>query len=259
MFRYFLEVRYLGARYAGFQIQQNAKSIQGELERVLAILFRGAVELTGSSRTDAGVHARQNYFHFDSPALLNPGLVYNINAMLPQDLAVISLKQVNARAHCRFDAIARSYQYRVYTFKDPFEFETGYYFPYSLDFDRLQKAAGYFLGRHDFKTFSKRNTQVKTFLCNVQESEWQRAGNSYIYKVRSTRFLRGMVRGLVGTMLLIGRGKLELDQLSSILASGDPGRADFSVPGKGLTLERVDYPESVFDIRATNAGLSERE
>lgn len=241
MNRYFLEVCYLGTHYSGFQVQQNANSIQSEIEKALKIFLRRSVQLTGSSRTDSGVHALQNFFHFDFPEVLQQSMVYNLNSLLPADISVIRLHNVNEHAHCRFDAIAREYVYTVYRFKNPFLTDRGYYYPYSLNFDTLNHAASVLLGEHDFSSFSKRNTQVKTYICNISISQWQLSEDVWQYRVRANRFLRGMVRGLVGTMLQVGRGKMQIDALSQALEARDSSLVDFSVPGKGLMLHRVVY------------------
>jgi tRNA pseudouridine38-40 synthase len=246
MSRYFIEVSYKGAAYAGFQVQENARTVQGEVEKALEIFYRRRVELTGSSRTDAGVHARQNYFHLDFEGEIDERNVYNINALLPADIAVRSVRQVRAGAHCRFDALWREYEYRVYMKKDPFIADMAYYFPYRVDLERMKEAAGVVREYRDFGAFSKRRTQVKTFICEVMESEWREEEEMMTYRVRANRFLRGMVRGLVGTMLQVGRGKISVVQFREILERGDAGEVDFSVPGYGLCLMEVGYEEGYF-------------
>lgn len=247
MHRYFIEVTYKGAGFAGFQVQENAVTIQSEIERAMQLLFGKAFKLTGSSRTDAGVHARQNFFHFDSEETIDERRVYNLNAILSPQIAVRSLRMVHPSAHCRFDAIARRYSYRVYQVKDPFINDIGFFYPFKLDVQSMQEAARSVLGRHDFTTFSKRNTQVNNFVCDIVESEWSGESESLFYHVKGNRFLRGMVRGLVGTMLQVGRGKLSAKGFRSALAAKDCSKADFSVPGKGLTLIEVTYPDGYFE------------
>lgn len=242
--RYFLEVAYKGGNYSGFQIQDNAHSIQEEVEKALAIFFRQRLALTGSSRTDAGVHALQNFFHFDYDGLIHGKNIYNINAILPADIVVKGIYPVGPEAHCRFDAISREYRYYVYQEKDPFLDDRGYYFPYTLDRGNMEAAAALVLGHYDFTAFAKRNTQVKTFLCTIQDSGWEVEKGCLVYRVKANRFLRGMVRGLVGTMLQVGRGKLSVVRFGEILQSGDNRHADFSAPGQGLFLFRVNYPVS---------------
>jgi tRNA pseudouridine38-40 synthase len=248
MSRYFLEVCYKGTGYAGFQIQQNAVTIQSEVEQALGIFFRKPVMLTGSSRTDTGVHALQNFFHFDLEAEVDAGCVYNLNALLPEQIAVNSLIKVPDRAHCRFDAIARQYRYVVYRRKDPFLTDRAYYFPYVLDPGLMQEAAEMVRGYTDFSSFAKRNSQVKTFQCSLYESGWTGLDGRMEYTVRGNRFLRGMVKGLVGTMLQVGRKKIGLEEFRSIIESGDSSRVDFSIPGYGLWLEKVEYAEGYFAL-----------
>lgn len=248
MNRYFLEVSYKGTNYAGFQVQENATTIQYEVEKVLAIYFRHPVSLTGSSRTDTGVHARQNYFHFDIPAIIPQKVVYNLNAMLPPDIAVNRLVLVKEGAHCRFDAIAREYEYFIYQSKAPFLNDRAYFFPYTLDLRAMQQSAGIIMEYTDFTSFSKRNSQVKTHNCTILHSEWvERESGLTVYRVKANRFLRGMVRGLVGTMLQVGRGKLNLEGFRRVIEARDCSEADFSVPGHGLFLLKVEYPEGYFE------------
>jgi tRNA pseudouridine38-40 synthase len=245
--RYFLEVTYKGTNYSGFQIQDNAGSIQEEVEKALAILFRKKFELTGSSRTDTGVHALQNFFHLDSEELIDPKALYNINALLPGDIALRNLLPVVPGAHCRFDAISREYRYSLYREKNPFLADRAWFYPYTLDREKLSRAAELVGQQKDFTAFSKRNTQVKTFLCSIQESGWKEENDCLVYRVVANRFLRGMVRGLVGTMLQVGRGRISLSQFGEILQSKDNRQTDFSAPGHGLFLFRVNFPVSTFE------------
>ena len=246
MNRYFLEVSYLGTRYAGFQVQKNANSIQSEVEKALGILFRRTLSLTGSSRTDAGVHALQNYFHFDIELNVNVDMVYNMNALLPGDISVTGLKLVAPDHHCRFDAIARRYTYHIYRFKNPFLEDRAYYYPYTLDLNMLQEAAKVLFSYRDYKAFSKRRTQVHTHDCNILESEWSLQERQVIYNIQGNRFLRGMVRGLVGTMLHVGRGKMTLQEFKRVIEQKNSSLVDFSVPAKGLFLTEVIYPTNYF-------------
>lgn len=241
--RYFIEVSYKGTNYSGFQKQQNANSVQTELEKALEIFYRQKFELTGSSRTDAGVHALQNYFHFDSESEVYDGS-YNLNAILPADIVARRIFPVADDAHCRFDAIGRQYHYYVYQDKNPFLQGRAYYVPYPVNMELLNAAATVIKNHTDFTSFSKRNTQVKTFDCVIQQSEWVQEGECLIYKVQANRFLRGMVKGLVGTMLLVGKKKISLEEFSSIITAKDCTKADFSVSSDGLFLVNVIYPES---------------
>jgi tRNA pseudouridine38-40 synthase len=251
MMRYFLEVAYKGTNYSGFQVQENAVTVQSEIERALEIFYRYRFKLTGSSRTDSGVHALQNFFHFDCEEILQPKGIYNINSILPEDIVVKSIRQMGAREngelpHARFHATSREYKYFILQGKDPFRKETTYYYPYKVEFDALQQAAREVMEHSDFTSFSKRNTQVKTFSCSIIESEWRIDENTLIYHVRSNRFLRGMVRALVGTMLQVGRKKISLEQFREIINARDCSKADFSAPAQGLFLVSVGYPENFF-------------
>lgn len=238
--RYFIEVAYKGGAYSGFQIQQNANSVQAEIEKALQVFYRVPFSLTGSSRTDAGVHALQNFFHFDSEQGVQDAS-YQLNAILPDDIVVKRITEVEATAHCRFDAIAREYRYYLYHAKDPFIQDRAYYYPYTLDMDRMNEAARVVREYNDFSSFSKRNTQVKSFLCSIAASEWERTDGQLVYTVRANRFLRGMVKGLVGTMLQVGRGKLSLAGFKTVIESKDSSLADFSVPSHGLFLVSVQF------------------
>lgn len=239
--RYFLELSYKGTAYSGFQVQENAHTIQGEVQKALQTLFRTPFELTGSSRTDAGVHARQNFFHFDTDIEIHKRSLYNLNALVPEDIGIKALYPVPDTAHCRFDAISREYNYFIYREKDPFLLDRAWMYPYPVDMDILQQSARILGEYEDFTSFSKRNTQVKTFLCTIEKSEWRREGPVLVYRVKANRFLRGMVRGLVGTMLKAGRGQISLEDLRAVIEAKDCSRADFSTPPQGLFLNRVFY------------------
>ncbi len=243
MLRYFLEIAYKGTAFSGFQTQENAITVQSEIEKAFGILQRKPVVLTGSSRTDAGVHALQNYFHFDFEEQVHPQFVYKMNAILPADIVIRRLIPVSGEAHARFDAVTREYRYFIYRRKDPFLADRAFYFPYQLDMGRMQAAAALLKEYNDFTSFSKRNTQVKTFICRLDESVWEQEGDCLVYRVRGNRFLRGMVRALTATMLKAGRGKISLDEFRAIIEARDCTRASFAVPAHGLFLVAVNYPE----------------
>jgi tRNA pseudouridine38-40 synthase len=241
--RYFLELSYKGTAYHGFQIQDNAPTIQAAVEQALKVLLKESIDLTGSSRTDAGVHALQNFFHFDSELQLEQKQVYNLNAILPPDIAIQSIKQVDPNAHCRFDAIGREYHYFIYTEKNPFLQERAWHYPYAMDLDLLNKAATVLHHYTDYTSFAKRNTQVYTHQCTIQAANWERiTPNQLKFTVSANRFLRGMVRGLVGTMVKVGRGIISVEDFELILAAKDASKADFSTPAQGLFLAKVIFP-----------------
>jgi tRNA pseudouridine38-40 synthase len=245
--RYFLEVSYKGTQYSGFQSQKNANTIQSETEKAFKIFLKKEIHLTGSSRTDAGVHALQNYFHFDADDELSPQLLYNLNAILPGDIALKNLYKVKNGAHCRFDAVTREYKYFIYQKKNPFLADGAFYFPYALDLTLMQNAATIIKEYSDFTSFSKRNTQVKSFLCDIKESEWSIEGECIVYKVKANRFLRGMVKGLTATMLKVGRHKMSIDVFRSIVEAKDCTLANFSAPAHGLFLVGVTFPGTYFN------------
>lgn len=246
MIRYFLEIAYLGTEYAGFQIQPNAITIQSEIERAFNVFFRKPVSLTGSSRTDTGVHAMQNYFHFDWEEAINPSVVYNLNALLPGSIVIRNLISMPAEAHSRFDAISREYRYYIALRKDPFLQDRSYFYPFTLDMEKLQQAAAVVRNFEDFTSFSKKGSQAKTMQCRILQSEWGEEKGCLVYKVEANRFLRGMVRGLTGTMLQVGRGKLTVGEFEDLIRLKDATRADFSVPGKGLFLQKVNFRSDYF-------------
>jgi tRNA pseudouridine38-40 synthase len=245
--RFLLEVSYVGEGFSGFQRQENAITIQSAFEHALAIYFRQSLELTGSSRTDAGVHAAQNFFHVDVEDIMIGEMLeamYGVNAILPEGIVWKGVKAIDESFHARFDAKFREYEYTVYQRKDPFLLGRGYYFPFKLEEEMMIRAAKYLEKERDYRVFSKKHTQVKHFVCDIQESEWLIDGHVWRYRVRGNRFLRGMVRGLVGTMLRVGRGKIsEADWVDILEGGGADGRVDFSAPAMGLKLLRVGYVE----------------
>jgi tRNA pseudouridine38-40 synthase len=242
MARYFLEMMYMGGSFSGFQIQPNGITVQSETEKALATMMRRPIALTGSSRTDAGVHALQNYFHFDFDGELPTTFLYNVNALLPSQIAVRSVRKMHSEAHCRFEAVSREYAYHIHFQKDPFKYGRAWYYPYTLDHEALTRAAAILMEYEDFTSFSKRNTQVKTFNCKILRSSWSLEEQELVYRIRANRFLRGMVRGLVGTMLQVGRGKLDEAGLRAVFESKDCTQANFTTPAHGLFLVRVRYP-----------------
>jgi tRNA pseudouridine38-40 synthase len=245
MQRYFLEVAYKGTQYSGFQIQENANTIQAEIEKAFQTIHRRTVSLTGSSRTDAGVHALQNFFHFDEEQLLHPQFLYKLNAILPADIVVKNLYPVKESAHSRFDATSRAYEYRINRTKNPFLQETALFYPYKLDIELLHITAAWIKEQINFFAFSKTNTQVKNFICTIYRSEWVEEGDLLMYRIEGNRFLRGMVRLLTASQLKVARGKLELEAFKQLFEG--VAKCGYSVPATGLFLEKVQYPIGVLE------------
>jgi tRNA pseudouridine38-40 synthase len=243
MKRYFLELCYDGASFGGFQIQNNVDTIQGAVQAALKTLYRADIELTGASRTDAGVHALQNFFHFDTDTAITQKQVYNLNAILPNTIVIKAIYEVPATAHCRFDATTRSYIYKLHTQKDPFLEGRSWYYPFPIDFNLLNQATQTLLNFTHYESFSKKNTSVNTFECSVSKALWQVEGTNLYFHIDSNRFLRGMIRGLVGTLLQVGRGQITVEEWMDIVASNNEQRVDFSTPAYGLYLSAIQYPD----------------
>ncbi len=247
MARFFIELSYKGTNYHGWQIQKNATGVQQLLNKALSLKIGSDTETVGSGRTDKGVHALQQFAHFDAEKNINEEqLAFQLNRVLPNDIVIKNIYEVNSDAHARYDAIARSYQYKINLIKDPFLINTSYYRRGDLDLKRMNQAAGLLMGTQDFESFSKVKTDVNHFVCTISKSEWTQKGDRIYYNVTADRFLRGMVRTLVGTMLDIGTGKLSLEELKMITASLDRKKAGRAVPAHGLFLTEVKYPSDIF-------------
>lgn len=244
--RYFVEVSYKGTAFRGFQIQDNGITVQGEINRALSIIFKEEIQTTTSSRTDAGVHARQNFLHFDVVQEFSGRLIYNLNAIIHDDILIRSIYLVPESAHARFDATSRQYSYRIINEKNPFKKEFAYFYPFPLDIERMNEAAIALLSTSDFSSFAKRHSDVNNFNCNLSVAHWNQTDDGQlIFKVQSNRFLRGMVRALVGTQLLVGRKKISLNDFQAIILARDCTHSDFSAPAHGLFLEKVNYPDEL--------------
>jgi tRNA pseudouridine38-40 synthase len=246
--RYFLQLSYKGSRYSGWQIQANAPTVQAELNRCLSLLFREEISTTGSGRTDAGVHATCQVVHFDLSTSLDdlPRVLYKLNAMLPADIAVSRLRPVADDAHARFDAVRRAYQYRIVRAKDPFLCHDAYYHPPAQDLNAIRSACEILKQHTDFEAFSRVKTEVNHFHCHIFEAQWEPTETGYVFYVVANRFLRGMVRAVVGTLLDIGEGRMAAETLEDILESRDRRQAGRAVPPEGLYLCEVSYPEHIY-------------
>ena len=246
--RYFLEVMYDGTFFHGSQVQGEIATVQLELNKALSTLMRRQVETFGASRTDEGVHALCNVYHFDTEEDPHPQLHYKLNAILP---AAVSISRIfrckEPLINSRFDAVSRSYRYRIYRQKQPFYNKRALYYPFKIDRTVLDNTAAILKEYQDFETFSKRNTQSYTFRCTFFESRWEEHGDQLHYVVKANRFLRGMVRGLVGTQLQVARGRMSVEEFRNIIEAKDCTLADFSVAGHGLYLEAIEYPEGTLE------------
>lgn len=247
--RYFICISFSGTNYSGWQIQSNARTIQAVLIEKLSLILREPVELTGAGRTDAGVHASCFCAHFNSANLdLNElgKATYRLNAILPNDIAVHTIRPVTPDAHARFSAISRTYQYHLHSKKDPFLQSTSYYYQRTLKFEQMEMACGLLMEYNDFKAFSKNNTDVKTYICHIYKAEWQFDQDKAVFIITADRFLRNMVRAIVGTMLELGKGNMNLNDFKEIILSRDRSRAGQSMPPQGLFLSDIKYPENIF-------------
>lgn len=242
--RYFIELAYKGTEFSGFQTQSNANTVQAEVEKAFQTLHRQPVSLTGSSRTDAGVHALQNYFHFDFDAEIHSQFIYKMNAILPASIVIKSFHRMSDNAHSRFDATSREYTYRIHRFKNPFKTETSYFYPYKLNYGLMQEGSEIVLSQTNFFAFCKTNTQVKNFNCAIIKSDWTFQEDELSYNIEGNRFLRGMVRLLTASLLKLGRGQLTLKQFQSLFENQD--KCGYSIPARGLFLKKVNYHRNYF-------------
>ncbi|MBC2845518.1 tRNA pseudouridine(38-40) synthase TruA [Winogradskyella flava] len=244
--RFFIKLAYNGKAYHGWQNQPNAISVQEVLEKALCAILRNEVSIIGAGRTDAGVHASQMFAHFDcNDAFDSEHLVYKLNSFLPKDIAIFDIFEVNNEAHARFDALSRTYHYKISTSKNVFDYDFAYQVQLPLDVHAMNEACNILLEYKDFQCFSKSNTDVKTYYCDIKEAFWTEDPNQLLFTITANRFLRNMVRAVVGTMVNVGLGKLRPTELHNIIASKDRGNAGFSVPAHGLYLVNVEYPENI--------------
>ena len=248
MQRYFIYLAYDGTAYHGWQIQPNGASVQECLMKALSTLLRREVEVTGAGRTDAGVHASLMVAHFDSEQPLDTAFMTDkLNRLLPPDISVYRLRAVKPDAHARFDATARMYKYYVTTAKVPFDRQYRCRLFQRPDFDRMNEAARPLFDYTDFTSFSKLHTDVKTNNCRIMHAEWTQLDEvTWVFTIRADRFLRNMVRAIVGTLLEVGRGKLSVEGFCRVIEQKDRCRAGTSVPGNALFLVDVAYPEELF-------------
>jgi tRNA pseudouridine38-40 synthase len=244
--RYFLEIAYKGTNYHGWQVQKNAHSVQQELNQCLQRLFQKDIETVGSGRTDTGVHAEQQFVHLDLDKELTENHIFKLNCLLPWDIAINSFVKVKPDASARFDAISRSYEYRISRIKDPFMREQTCYFGKDLNIEKMQRAAQILYKYQDYQSFSKVHTSVDHFLCTILNAEWVEKKNLLTFKIEANRFLRGMVRTIVGTLMEVGMERMTVKEFEEIIQKKDRKVAGRSVPAEGLFLTKIKYPKSIF-------------
>lgn len=244
--RYFVQFSYNGKAYHGWQGQPNAITVQQVLQESLSTLIKKEVALVGAGRTDAGVHAKQMFAHFDVESSFDEeDVVYRMNAFLPDDIAVQKLFSVPDGAHARFDALERTYEYLVVQQKNPFYTDSAHYVKMPLAIEKMNEAAALLLQYEDFECFSKSNTDVRTFLCDIKKAQWTKNEEVLVFTIRANRFLRNMVRAIVGTLLDVGLGKRTLQDVKAVINSKDRSKAGASVPAKGLYLTKINYPNTI--------------
>ena len=241
--RYFVTFSYDGARYHGWQIQPNGDSVQARLQEALSTLLRQEIGVTGAGRTDAGVHARMMVAHFDCDSELDcPQLAYKLNRLLPYDIAVEKVEPVGDEMHARFSATSRTYHYYIHTVKAPFQRAYSCELHYPLDFAKMNEAGQLLMGYDDFGAFCKAGADVKTTLCRVTEARWiQTSPSTWYFRITANRFLRNMVRAVVGTMIDVGRGRLSLDEFCKVIEGKRRTEAGESMPANALFLENITY------------------
>lgn len=241
--RYFIEFAYNGKEFHGFQVQPDVISVQETLDKALSLLFKQPIQIVGAGRTDSGVHAKQMYAHFDCDLEIDSDYwVSKFNSYLGKNIVVYRFIPVHEDAHTRFDATSRTYEYYIHTFKDVFQNEGSWYYFNKLNVDLMNEACKILFEFEDFECFSKTNTDVNTFLCDISEAHWKINGNQLVFTITANRFLRNMVRAIVGTLINVGIGKITLNDFRTIIESKDRGKAGFSVPAHGLYLVKVKYP-----------------
>jgi len=247
MNRYLIWLSFEGSAYCGWQAQPGVATVQQTVNHALSTLLKTPIEVIGAGRTDTGVHARCFAAHFDVPSdasvFQEAGLVYKLNRFLPPSIAISKIEAVRPDFHARYSALSRTYQYQIHTRKDPFLEQSSWFIDRPLQLEALKAATEMLKNHHDFQCFSKTNTDVKSFLCTVYEAQWLINGHKIVFEIRANRFLRNMVRAIVGTLIEIALGKKEVHDLERIILSQDRKQAGYSAPGYGLYLTQIEYPE----------------
>ena len=246
--RYFLQLAYKGTKYHGWQVQPNALTVQAVLEDRLTLVLQKKVKISGSSRTDAGVHAHQQWAHVDLTVAMDVAkLRHQLNVVLPPDITILGIYPVVAEAHARFSALARTYQYRILTHKNAFLYETAYTLPAKLNIDAMNQAAAILLHKTDFTSLSKIGSAVHHHQCSIMEAQWvNTAHDQLIFYIQANRFLRGMVRSIVSNLIQVGLGKTSIASWAALIDAKDRSLGASLVPACGLTLSKVTYPQHIF-------------
>lgn len=244
--RYFVQLQYNGANYHGWQKQPDAITVQEKLDQGLSKLLNQPIESVGSGRTDKGVHAKAQIAHFDTNKLIPENFAFRLNAVLPFDIVIDKVVQVQDEAHARFDAESRAYQYYLSYKNDPFLHGLFYKYTKQLDFDLMNEACKVLFKHKDFESFSKVHTDVKTFNCDIFEAYWKKENQQYVFYIKANRFLRNMVRAIVGTLLEVGTRNISIQDFEHVILAKDRCKAGTSVPAEGLFLSEVNYPSSLF-------------
>lgn len=247
MGRYFFEIAYNGKNYSGWQSQKNALGVQEVVEKCLTNLLGEKTEIVGSGRTDAGVHCEQQFFHADTKEEVLAGdFMFRLNAFLPKDIVIRQIFEVKPEVSARYDAIERAYRYEITRVKNPFLTASAWHFFKDVDVQTMNDAAALLLGEHDFECFSKVKTDVNHFRCEVKTARWEEQGEKLIFRISANRFLRGMVRSIVGTLLDVGTGKTSIEDFMGIINSKDRKKAGANVPAYGLYLASVKYRDDIY-------------
>ena len=247
--RYFIFISYKGTSYHGWQLQPNSITVQKIMDNALSVVLNEDITTTGAGRTDAGVHASFFCAHFDSLSpdlILKTNLVFRLNSFLPEDISVSSVRKVLPDAHARFSAVSRTYKYYISRIKDPFFNSSSWFLHGDIDIEIMNMACGILIRHSDFTSFSKLHSGSKTNICKIWLAFWHEEENRLVFTIKSDRFLRNMVRAIVGTLIETGFGKMNLDKFEEIIVAKDRCRAGISAPAKGLFLTDIEYPNEIF-------------
>lgn len=246
--RYFIKLAYKGSNYHGWQVQPNAITVQELLNKSLSTIFRTPLEVVGAGRTDTGVHAEEFYAHVAIENEFIPEeVIYKLNGLLPDDIVIYDIFETTEKAHVRFDATSRSYEYRIFLGKNPFLIETAWQLiTTKLAVEKMNEAVEILKTQTNFKCFSRSNSDVRTYNCNIMQAGWKQTGQLLVFQITADRFLRNMVRAIVGTLIEIGKGKMTLEEFKQVIDSENRCNAGPSAPAQGLFLTQVTYPKTIF-------------